>query len=92
MRTILIPLLVLFAGPAGAAELTKSQVDIQGACELVCDTKNADNSWTSTSSCYQQMNNRQCSALADHRNLSDAYPNRMRCKAALSSSCTETRQ
>lgn len=92
MRAILIPLLVLLAGPTGAAELSKSQIDIQGTCELTCETRNTDGSWISTSSCYPHMNIRQCLAIADHRNLSDAYPNRMRCKAALSANCAEARQ
>ncbi|HUD52264.1 hypothetical protein [Parvibaculum sp.] len=94
MRLFLSILLVgaTTAAPAPAAPLSLPASSERGTCELVCETRQADGTWSATRACTESVTEKECRAQADHRNLSDAYPNRMKCKAALSTNCMEARK
>ena len=89
--TIFLLAFTLAAGAAEAMTLDMSKPEKSGTCELTCSTRpNESSAWKSTVQCYNHMTETQCGALAHHYNLNDAYPERMKCKAAITSPCTAT--
>lgn len=92
MRSILALMLVLGTSlPVMAARLEKHEEVITGTCALTCSTRQAAEEWHSATQCFERMTKTQCDALADHRNKSDAYPNRMKCEAEIREACEPTR-
>ncbi|MGV8996762.1 MAG: hypothetical protein ACOH12_07450 [Parvibaculaceae bacterium] len=85
-------ILVLCASaPASAAQLMSAKPAPQGTCELTCQYREGAGPKRITS-CTQHMTNTQCQATADHKNLSDAYPNKMICTAKLNETCEAARE
>ena len=89
-RTILLLALMLYAGAAEAQTLQSHAPVKSGTCQLTCSTRQSDDEWKSETQCFEHLTERQCDDLADHHNKSDAYPNRMKCEAKISSPCTAT--
>lgn len=89
--TTLLLAFLLCAGTAEAKVLQKAEPVTTGTCALTCSTRQSVDSWKSKTQCFENMTTAQCSALAHHRNLNDAYPARMKCDANLVDPCTATR-
>ena len=77
--------------PASAAELMSTKPAVQGTCELTCQYKEGTGPKRITT-CTERMTQPQCQAVADHKNTSDAYPNKMSCEGQLNESCEATRE
>ncbi|MCE9650789.1 MAG: hypothetical protein K8R18_14300 [Parvibaculum sp.] len=80
--------LALCASAARAADPAPASAT---QCELTCDYR-AGNGARQIVSCTPRMDARQCAAIADHKNLNDAYPAKMSCAAKLVQACTEARK
>jgi len=87
-----IALLLAVGAPASAAELMSVKpAPQQDVCELTCTYKEGTGPKRITT-CTQRMTDAQCKAVADHKNTSDAYPNKMICTAKLNESCETARE
>lgn len=89
--TLTLLAVMLYAGTAEAMTLQKPEPVTTGTCALTCSTRQSDDSWKSKTQCFENMTTAQCSALAHHHNLSDAYPARLKCEAKITTPCTATR-
>ncbi|MGB3810886.1 MAG: hypothetical protein WA943_12380 [Parvibaculum sp.] len=80
--------LALLSGVAHAAEATPPPENL---CEVACTYK-AGSGPRLIVSCVERTDAKQCAAIADHKNLNDAYPARMSCAAKLVQTCKEERR
>jgi hypothetical protein len=89
MRRYLLGLAItiLCASAAWAATPTPAQ----DTCELTCTYRQGDGAKRIVS-CYERTDARQCTAIADHKNLNDAYPAKMSCAAKLVPICKDARE
>lgn len=89
MRKLLpgLAALVLLGGVAKAA----TPAPAHETCELACTYRGGDGAKRIVS-CYERTDARQCAAIADHKNLNDAYPAKMSCEAKLAPVCKEARE
>lgn len=71
--------------------LQKPEPVTTGTCAITCATRQGDDTWKSKTQCFENMTTTQCSVLAHHHNLSDAYPARLRCEAKITTPCAATR-
>jgi hypothetical protein len=60
-------------------------------CEVACTYRQGDGPKRIVS-CYERTDARQCTAIADHKNINDAYPAKMSCAAKLVPICKEARE
>lgn len=88
--TIYLLAFMLGAGVAEAKTLNMSTPETPGTCQLTCSTRPEGGTWKSTVQCYNRTTKTQCDALQHHFNLNNAYPDRMKCKAEITSPCTAT--
>jgi hypothetical protein len=65
--------------------------DAKGTCELTCRSRNEAGGMSTRVECTEHMDARQCTAVADHRNLNDAYPTNFNCSARIVDTCAERR-
>ena len=80
------------ATPAGAKELpARTAAVAQGICELTCLSRNDAGNMSTRVECTENMDARQCAAVASHRNLNDAYPANFNCSARIVQVCAESR-
>ncbi|MES1991416.1 MAG: hypothetical protein V4441_10755 [Pseudomonadota bacterium] len=90
MKYLSLALALLFTTPTSAAHLVSAKPAPQGTCELACQYKDGTGPKRITT-CTERITEAKCKSIADHKNTSDAYPNKMTCEARINETCKAVR-